>query len=183
MWQRCNCIDWIPWLYLPSVCIWKIQFASLFLSTSIHMQYGKINEIYMRETVPIFKKIACVVYGISRRSQLVLPVISYIELVVFLHTIIEYEHWWQDENISFFVFFSPSWDAFCNTINNFVPNDTLARNDVSRSLLAEEVWRQSISRSLRDGEAHYVKNNGKNKFKSKSSGCGARDCSNSDSTN
>ena len=53
-----------------------------------------------------------------------------------------------------------SWDTFCTSISNFVPNDCLVYNYVSRALLLEEARRKAMD-SSHHGEAHYVQKDGK----------------------
>ncbi|MCO5601379.1 hypothetical protein L7F22_055499 [Adiantum nelumboides] len=54
----------------------------------------------------------------------------------------------------------PSWDIFCTAISNSAPNGTLVYNDVTSSLLSEEMRQKSMG-SSHNSKAHYVKRYGK----------------------
>ena len=49
----------------------------------------------------------------------------------------------------------PSWDIFCTAVSNSAPNGTLVYNDVTSSLLSEEMRRKTMG-SSHHGKAHYV---------------------------
>ena len=61
-----------------------------------------------------------------------------------------------------------SWDTFCIAINNFVPGGVLRLDDVTSSLLSEEIRRKSMDSKF--GSAYSVQSHGGSRTQDKSQG-------------